>query len=187
MTRGVILAGEGFVEPQLRYPHFRLREDGVVVEFATPTGGPVQGDCGTTVEGTVDAGGTDFEFVVVPGAAGFDGGLPDDVRRWLGTLLRSAGVFACVGGGLAALIELDAVEDRLVTGPTELTADVTRAGGRLTGERVTVDGRLVTGLDTDSLPFFVMAVRNALAIPQDSDAAISERPFQERAQWAAEE
>jgi len=191
MSRGVIVAGEGFVEPQLRYPHYRLREDGVVTEFATLTGEAVSGACGTTVEPTVDADDgrfeRGFEFVVVPGATALDRELSDAARGRLSALSRSASVFACVGRGVSALIDLGEVEGRLVTGPTELATAVEAAGGRVTGERVTVDGRLVTGRDTDALPFFVMAVRNALAIPQDADAAVRERSFQERARWSAGE
>lgn len=190
MTRGTILAADGVVDTQLTYARHRLREDGVVVEFTTPDGDAVRSACGEAVEPTIDPPGAgwdpDLEFVLVPAASGIADGPPEAVGRWLRAAVEGAAVVGCVGSGIAALAAAGVLEDRLVTGPTDLVPAVERAGGRFSGERVTVDGTLVTATGTDAIPFFMMAVRNVLAIPQDADRAVRARPFQERAHWDVE-
>lgn len=190
MTRGAIFAVDGFVESHVTYATHRLREDGIAPEFATPTGDAVEGERGMTVSDTLGAeygrDSADLDFVVVPGGPHAERDLPADVRSWLRGHLCSGGVFACLGTGLAVLVDLDELDGRLVTGPPSLAQEIKRAGGEHTGERVTVDGALVTGRDTDALPFFLAAVRNTLAIPQDPDVAVRRRPFQERVSWGGE-
>lgn len=187
MTHGAIFLTEGFDESQFVYAKYRLREDGIVPEVATPSGGTVEGESGMTVSDTL---GSDYgdesdilDFVIVPASPALRD-VPAETRTWLRSHLDAAPVFACLGDGVALLVAIDGVSGRLVTGPDDLRPEIDGAGGAYTGDRVTVDGNLVTGENTSALPFFVAAVRNTLAIPQDPDATVRNRPFQERAAWS---
>ena len=188
MSRGVLLAAGGVDAVQLAYARHRLREDGVVVEVATPSGDPVEPDAGDPVEPTIEppvAGwDPDLEFVVVPAATGLTAA-GATVGPWLAEAAADGAVVAAIGSGVAALADAGLLEDRLATAPARLAEHLEGAGARVTDERVTVDGNLVTARDTEALPFLMMAVRNALAIPQDDDRAVAARPFQERARWDA--
>lgn len=190
MTRGAILAAEGVVDAQLTYARHRLREDGTVVEFATPHGGAVRSAWGRSIEPTIDppaeGWNPDLDFVILPAAPEQTDAPADSVGPWLRAAAEDAAVVGSVGSGLAALVGADVLDGRLVTGPDDLVTEIERAGGCFTGDRVTVDGGIVTGRDTEAIPFFMMAIRNALAIPQDADRMVRARPFQERAHWDVE-
>ena len=50
MTRGLLLAADAVAGTQFEYAYHRLREDAVLVDVASPDGGPVRDDHGTTWE-----------------------------------------------------------------------------------------------------------------------------------------
>ena len=82
------------------------------------------------------------------------------------------------------LANIDALDGRMVTGPSELAVNIENAGATYTGEEVAVDGSLVTARGTSALPFFVSATINNSLIPQDpvGGEGARERPY-----WEARE
>lgn len=180
MTRGLILAAPGYAESHLEYAYHRLREDAVLVDVASPDGGTIRGDRGgewAAVGVEELLAGRRYDLVVVPGGGAPAALIADDATRdWLAAYLRSEGIVCAVAEGLRLLVELEAIEGRLVTGPDGLRAAAEAAGATFTEESVTVDGPFVTVRDTAALPFGVAAALASVAIPQGRASEAAERP-----------
>lgn len=180
MTRGLLLARDGFVESHLEYAYHRLREDAVLVDVTAPDGGAVRGDQGTTWDAVpIDElpAGQRYDLGVVPGGERPERYPDDATRRWLVEHVADGGILCAVGDGLAVLVASGVVAGRLVTGPEGAHPDLEAADAVPTGEAVTVDGPIVTVRDTDALPFGIAATLGNVAIPQGPAAQASERPY----------
>lgn len=189
MARGLILTAEGYDETQVEYAYHRLREDAILASIASPSGGNVAGVRGNVRRDTVAIDGLDagaaYDFVVVPGGRAPERlRLNDDAVAWLREFERAGGIVGVIGHGIQMLASIDVLEGRSVTGPPELAVDIKNAGAAYTGEKVAVDGRLVTARGTPALPFFIAATISNMLIPQDP---VGTPGGGERPHWEASE
>jgi protease I len=189
MAHGLIITADGYDETQVEYIYHRLREDAILTSVVTPSGGTVDGGRGSTWHETVSVdrlnGGDAYDFVIIPG-----GSAPEQLRStetavtWLCDFERMEGIIGVIGNGIQMLANIDAIDERMVTGPSELAVNIENAGATYTGEEVAVDGSLVTARGTSALPFFVSATISNSLIPQDpvGGGGAGERPH-----WEARE
>lgn len=180
MTRGLVLVADGVDDTHLEYAYHRLREDAVLVDVATPDGGPVRTANGRNRDTTALTAlppARRYDLVVVPGGEA-PAALADDSapRSRLEAQLEAGGVVCAIGAGVELLLAMDVLSGRLVAGPPSSDEALAAAGAQPTGEAVTVDGPLVTARDTEALPFGIAAALAAVAIPQDPAGEAAERP-----------
>jgi protease I len=172
----VIVTNYGVEQDELVVPVEHLRERGATVVVAAASAGPVQTlvgdkDPGRTVQpdATLDAPGSDFDLLVVPG-----GTLNADSLRRESAALDAVRDFTSSGRPIAAichgpwvLVEADVVRDRTLTSFPSLQTDLRNAGATWVDEAVSVDrsGRsvLVTSRTPDDLDDFLTAIEEVLA------------------------
>lgn len=180
MTRGLILTGDGYAGTQLEYAYHRLRENAVLVDVASPGGGPVRSDRGSEWESTALSElppERRYDLVVIPGGDA-PTRLADDaaVREWLAEYLDAGGIVCGVGEGVVLLADVGILDGRMATGPASERERLSSAGAIPTDEAVTIDGTIVTTRNTDALPFGIAAGLGSVAIPQDPASVAVERP-----------
>lgn len=177
MTRALLLAAGDASPVQLSYSRYRLREDGVVVDVATPAGDPIRLD--DTVTWPDVHAFTDLERpadIAVLLAGDDPDALRDDAALgWLESHRDRGGILAALGHAVAVLADLAIIEGRTLTAPRSRRDVIRERGGTWTGETVAVDGTVVTGTGTPALPFFMAAIRSDHAIPQDPSPATAGR------------
>lgn len=181
MTRGLIVTSDGFSDVQLEYTYHRFREDAILTDVASPAGGDIEGRRGHIQPNTLSIEELDdrptYDLVVVPGGEAPERLVAEPaVLEWLSEYARGNGILGAIDDGIRALISIDVLDGRTVTGPAELRAELEAAGAIWTDEEVTVDGTFVTARGTDALPFYVAATIGNLSIPQDPAAKAMERP-----------
>lgn len=180
MPRGLVLIADGVDGTHLEYAYHRLREDAVLVDVATPGGGPVRTAVGASRDATALADlppARRYDLVVIPG-----GEAPAALAEWsetrsrLTAQLEANDIVCAIATGVELLLVLEVLPGRLVTGPATLEAERQAGDAEPTGEAVTVDGPLVTVRDTAALPFGIAAALASVAIPQDPASEAAERP-----------
>lgn len=180
MTRGLILADDGYARTQLEYAYHRLREDAVLVDVASPGGGPIDGDGGGDWETTAISDlppGRRYDLVVIPGGDAPDRLVEDSsVQQWLIDYLDAGGIVCTIGEGVVLLSAVGALDGRMVTGPSSERERLESTGATTMDEAVTIDGTIVTARNTDALPFGIAAGLGSVAIPQDPASVAVERP-----------
>ena len=146
--KALILVADGFDDLQLFYPWYRLREEGVEVTLASPTGKPVTGlhDYRVAVNVAVgEVNPAEYDLLLIPG-----GDAPGalrlreeavDVAR---TFMDDGRCVATICHGPQLLISACALNGRHVTCAPEIRDDVRSAGAAYHDESVVVDGNLVT-------------------------------------------
>lgn len=162
--KAVILTANQFEDMELFFPYFRLLEEGVEVDIATPQKGMIEGEHGyrLQINQTIDeVNPDDYELLLVPG--GFPDGAPATVRKVKKAQEIARSFFkknkpvASICHGPWLLASADLVKGRHLTGfwhdgvPEEIKA----AGGIYEDQEVVVDGNLVTSRWPMDLPAFV--------------------------------
>lgn len=179
MTCGLIVTADGFDNVQLRYAYYRLREDAVLVDVASPDGGRISGESDASWDGTIpiDALDREYDLLVVPGGSAAEHLSRDGATTgYLREAFDAGTIVAAVGTGVGVLGEAGLLEGRTVTGPPDLEPGIKRTDGVPTDEAVAVDGRLVTAQGASCLPFLFPAVLNNVVVPQSPAEHARERP-----------
>lgn len=157
--RSLALATDGVEDIELSYPRYRLIEEGIEVDIATPGGKEIQGKIGYVFEPDLelrDADPADYDHLLLPG-----GRSPERLRLeegaasitkefWEGGKFISA---ICHGPQL--LISADVLGGVQATCYPSIQPDLSNAGARYVDEAVVVDGKLVTSRAPDDLPDFM--------------------------------
>ena len=161
--RAIVLATDGVADSELNYPYYRLQEEDVSVDVATPDGDAIEGEHGYEFEAdhAIDDHepewwADEFDLVVVPG-----GYSPENLRLEAPEAAEIVAAFdeagqpiASICHGAQLLISADVLEGREVTGYWSLEEDVENAGAEFVDEAVVVDENLVTSRVPDDLPAF---------------------------------
>jgi protease I len=145
--RAVVLVERGFQDEEFVYPYYRMLEEGWSVDVATPRGDVVYGKYGVPAKASVSLESLGrYEVVVIPG--GFES--PDrlrmraDVQDFVWRAFYAGSLIAAICHGPWVCISAGIVRGKRVTGYESIKADLKNAGGTLSGERVAVDGNLIT-------------------------------------------
>jgi len=165
----VVVLADGFEEIEAVTPIDVLRRAGAHVTAAGLDEGPIRGSRGVVVvpDAPLEAvAADDFDLVVLPGGPGASN-LRDDLRvkEILARTLAADGTVGAICAAPAVVLDaLGFLRDRRATCHPSLAKEM--RVGRLTGDRVTVDGRLVTSKGPGTAMEFAFALVTALFGPE---------------------
>src|SRR3954468_23907301 len=146
--KALILVADGFDDLQLFFPWYRLREEGVEVTLASPSGKPVTGAHDYRVEVDMpirEVNPAEYDLLFIPG-----GDSPGrlrlreeavDVAR---TFMDEDRRVATTCHGPQLLLSAGALSGRHLTCAPEIRDDIRAAGGKYHDESVVVDGNLIS-------------------------------------------
>ncbi len=157
--KALIIVGTRVEDIELSYPLYRLREEGLDVDIATPEEKTMTGKHGYEFEADLalrDVNVGSYSALVIPG-----GRSPEKLRPHLEAVeivesaFQEGLIVAAICHGAQLLISADVIEDKQLTCYPAIAVDVENAGGVYVDESVVVDGRLVTSRVPDDLPDFM--------------------------------
>ncbi|MCK5214152.1 MAG: type 1 glutamine amidotransferase [Candidatus Omnitrophica bacterium] len=149
MKRAVIITAQNFQDEEFTYPYYRLLEEGIRVEVATPDKMAVFGKYGVPARVTMDTNDLDvknFDLVILPG--GFEA--PDRLRlrkevlQFIKDMYDAGKIVAAICHGPWLCISAGIMKGKKATAYISTADDVRNAGAEYLEEDVVVDGNLVT-------------------------------------------
>jgi protease I len=167
MARAAIITAANFQDEEFIYPYYRLLEEGLSVEVATPDKAPVHGKYGVPARPTMDTKdlkADDFDLVLLPG--GFEA--PDRLRirkevlGFVKDMYEAKKIVAAICHGPWICVSAGIMKGRRATAYISIADDLRNAGAAYVEEDVVVDGNLITAPHYRNNPEFMRAVVNAL-------------------------
>ncbi|MFW6153650.1 MAG: type 1 glutamine amidotransferase domain-containing protein [Planctomycetota bacterium] len=165
--KALILTADGVEDSEFFYPYYRLREEGIDVDVATPDGGAATGKHGYPVPANLtisDARSDDYDMLILPGGKG-----PEKVRLIdnavaIAREMTAAGKpIASICHGIQTLISAGVLQGRRATCWAGVRDDLIAAGAAYSDEEVVVDGSLITSRSPHDLPAFMRETLNTVA------------------------
>lgn len=156
--RALILIADNVEDCEFFYPYYRLQEEGIEVDVASPNGERIVGKHGYDFQPNLsfaDAKGTDYDLLVLPG-----GKAPEAVRleaeavEITRRMFEADKIIAAICHGAQILISADVLRGKTATCWKAIRDDVKAAGAEYVDRAVVVDGNLVTSRGPDDLPAF---------------------------------
>jgi protease I len=164
--KALILTASGVEDLEFFYPYYRLREEGIEVDVASPDGQKVEGEHGygfTANLSFADADVEDYDLLILPGGRG-----PEKVRLRAEAVEITKKMFAAdktvaaLCHGPQVLISADVLRGKRATCWPALRDDLKAAGADYVDREVVVDGNLITSRKPDDLPAFCREILAAI-------------------------
>ncbi len=160
--KALILAADGVEDSEFFYPYYRLQEEGIEVDVASPDGAKITGKHGCSFETSLsiaDADASGYDLLVFPGGKGpaavrLEPKAVEIARR----MLETDKTVAAVCHGPQVLISADLVRGRKATCWKGIRDDPKAAGADYLDQEVVVDGNLITSRQPDDLRAFCREV-----------------------------
>lgn len=164
--KALILVADGVEDLEFFYPYYRLQEENVEMDVASPGGEAIVGKHGYEFSpnlslSNVDA--ADYDLLVLPG-----GKAPETVRlqpeavRVARKMLEADKTVAAICHGVQTLISADVLHGRRATCWKGIRDDLKAAGADYVDQEVVVDGNLITSRSPDDLPAFCREILAAV-------------------------
>ncbi len=167
MKRVVIIVAQNFQDEEFVYPYYRILEEGLRLDVATPSGQNMIGKYGVPARATMstdDLKASDFDCVILPG--GFES--PDRLRirpevlQFVREMNEAGKLVAAICHGPWILISAGVVKGRKVTGYMSIADDLKNAGARYLEQDLVIDGNLISAPHYKNNGDFMKAVVAAL-------------------------
>jgi len=167
MKRVVIIVAQNFQDEEFVYPYYRILEEGMRLDVATPGGQNMIGKYGVPARATMstdDLKASDFDCVILPG--GFES--PDRLRirpevlRFVREMNEAGKLVAAICHGPWILISAGVVQGRKVTGYMSIADDLKNAGAQYMEQDLVIDGNLISAPHYKNNGDFMKAVVAAL-------------------------
>ncbi|HLO25301.1 MAG TPA: type 1 glutamine amidotransferase domain-containing protein [Geobacteraceae bacterium] len=164
--KALIISADSFEDSELLVPYYRLKEEGIAVDVASPAGGTIRGKHGYEVKADVSLAGVnpdDYALLVLPG-----GKAPEAVREEAAALEICRRFFArgkpvaAICHGPQTLISAGLLKGRRVTCYRTVADEMKEAGALYEDSTVVVDGNLVTSRQPADLPDFMREMMKLL-------------------------
>ncbi len=155
----LMFGADGFEDLELKYPLYRVREEGHDLTLAGVEKGVITGKHGYTAYVDTPFKKVDpsaYDILIIPG-----GKAPETVRQDKDALkivrhfFENNKTVGAICHGIQVLISAGVVKGREVTCWKGVKDDAIAAGGKYYDEEVVVDGNLVTSRMPDDLPMFI--------------------------------
>ncbi len=165
--RAVIITAQNFQDEEVTYPYYRLLEEGIQVDVATPDKKEVFGKYGVPARPTMDTNGlvaSEYDLVILPG--GFEA--PDRLRlrkevlSFVKEMFDSGKIVAAICHGPWLCVSAGILKGRRATAFQSIADDIRNAGAVYCNENVVVDGNLVTSPHYRNNGDFMKAILNLL-------------------------
>lgn len=167
MKRVVIIVAQNFQDEEFVYPYYRILEEGLRLDVATPGGQNMIGKYGVPARATMSTDNlkaSDFDCVILPG--GFES--PDRLRirpevlRFVREMNEAGKLVAAICHGPWILISAGVVQGRKVTGYMSIADDLKNAGAQYMEQDLVIDGNLISAPHYKNNGDFMKAVVAAL-------------------------
>lgn len=167
MKKVAIIVAQNFQDEEFVYPYYRVLEEGIQVEVATPTGQDMMGKYGVPARATMattDLKAADFDCVILPG--GFES--PDRLRirpevlAFVKEMTEMGKLVAAICHGPWILISAGVVKGRKVTGYMSIADDLKNAGANYLEADLVIDGNMISAPHYKNNGTFMKAVIEAL-------------------------
>ncbi|MEN6424102.1 MAG: type 1 glutamine amidotransferase domain-containing protein [Phycisphaerales bacterium] len=167
MKRVVIIVAQNFQDEEFVYPYYRILEEGMHLDVATPGGQNMIGKYGVPARATLSTDelrASDFDCVILPG--GFES--PDRLRirpevlRFVREMDEAGKLVAAICHGPWILISAGVVQGRRVTGYMSIADDLKNAGAAYVEQDLVVDRNLISAPHYKNNGDFMKAVVAAL-------------------------
>ncbi|MBI4009313.1 type 1 glutamine amidotransferase [Candidatus Roizmanbacteria bacterium] len=167
--RAVIITDQGFEDPEVIYPFYRLQAAGIEVNIATKGAANVKGKFGFPVlallkpKEPTDAGklqAKDYDLVVVPGGHV----APDNIRQikevlaFIKAMYKNGKLIASICHGPWVLISAGILRGKKATCYPSMVDDLINVGAKYLDEPVVVDANVITSRRPRDLPVFMERV-----------------------------
>jgi protease I len=160
--KALIVVDDGFEDLTVFLPWYRLREEGVEVQFASPRMHVLTGEHGYKIEpdATIhEVNSAEFELLLIPdGIAVERMRVREEAVNVARTFMQEGMRVAAIGHGAQLLISAGSLDGRRVTCTPGIRDDVRAAGAVYRDEGVVLDGNLLTGRCRGDLPAFMEAL-----------------------------
>ncbi|MBF0384761.1 MAG: type 1 glutamine amidotransferase [Candidatus Omnitrophica bacterium] len=149
MKKIVIITAQNFQDEEFTYPYYRLKEEGYLVDVATPDKKEVFGKYGVPARPNVDTNDlrvSNYDAVIIPG--GFEA--PDRLRirkevlEFVNGMYKAKKLVAAICHGPWVCISAGILKGMKATGYIALKDDIVNAGAEYLEKDVVVDGNLIT-------------------------------------------
>ena len=167
MKKAVIITAQNFQDEEVLYPYYRFKEEGIIVDIATPDGIECFGKYGVPARGNVDTKDLkveDYDIVVLPG--GFEA--PDRLRlrkevlEFVKKMYENGKLVAAICHGPWICISAGILKGKRATAFISIADDVRNAGAEYIDKDVVVDGNLITSPHYRNNGDFMKAILNYL-------------------------
>ncbi len=164
--KALILTASGVEDVEFLYPYYRLREEGIEVDVASPDGDKIEGMHGYSFDPNLsfaDADADDYDLLILPGGRG-----PEKVRLRAEAVEITKKMFeadktvAALCHGPQVLISADVLRGKRATCWPALRDDLKAAGADYVDQEVVVDGNLITSRKPEDLPAFCREIFAAI-------------------------
>ena len=164
--KALILTASGVEDIEFFYPYYRLREEGIEVDVASPDGAKIAGEHGYSFAPNLsfaDADAGDYDLLVLPGGRGPEKvRLEPDAVEIAKSMFEADKTVAALCHGPQVLISADVVRGRKATCWPALRDDLKAAGAEYLDQEVVVDGNLITSRKPEDLPAFCREIFAAI-------------------------
>jgi len=164
--RALIVSADDFEDTELLVPLYRLREEGISVDVASPRAGSIQGKHGYSqpVDRTLaEVEPRDYDLLVLPGGRA-PAALRDDaaLQRIVRAFHAADKPIAAICHGPQILVSAGVMDGRQATCYKTVAAELRDAGARYVDDEVVVDRNLVTSRQPSDLPAFCREIMKQL-------------------------
>ncbi len=165
--KAVIITAQNFQDEEVTYPFYRLKEEGITVDMATPDKMECFGKYGVPARPTIDTNdlkAEDYDLVILPG--GFEA--PDRLRlrkevlKFIKDMHDSGKVVAAICHGPWLCVSAGILKGKKATAFQSIADDIRNAGAEYLDQDVVVDGNLVTSPHYRNNGDFMKAILNLL-------------------------
>ena len=166
--KALILVDDGFEDLTIFLPWYRLREEGVEVQLASPRMHVLTGERGYRIEPDTtihEVNPADFDLLLIPDGVAVERlRIREEAVDVARTFMQEAMRVAAFGHGAQLLISAGSLDGRRVTCTPGIRDDVRVAGASYRDEAVVLDGNLLTGRGRDDLPLFMQVMMQMMGV-----------------------
>lgn len=164
--KALMISADRFEDTELLVPLYRLQEEHIEVDIASPQAGPITGLHGYRVEADralEDVDPTAYDLLVLPG-----GKAPAALREHAAALSIAGHFFAekkpvaAICHGPQILAAADVLQGMQLTCVASVAAEVEAAGADYVDREVVVDANLITSRTPGDLPAFLRETMRAI-------------------------
>ncbi len=160
--KALIISADGYEDTELLVPYYRFLEEGIEVDIASMTKGPLKGKRGYEVQATIalaDVAPDGYDILVLPG-----GRAPAALRKENAALeiakdfFRKQKPVAAICHGPQVLITAGLLEGRRATCYRSVAEELKASGAAYEDKPVVLDGNIVTSRQPSDLPAFMREI-----------------------------
>ncbi len=165
--KALVVSTDDFEDSELIYPYYRLQEENIGVDIASPEMKDIEGKHGYQFESDKEIEKVevkDYDLLVIPG-----GYSPENLRTESPETINIINEFnsldkpiASICHGIQLLISAKILDGKEATGYWPLEIDIQNAGAEFIDEEVVVDDNIITSRCPNDLPSFMDKVLEKL-------------------------